>query len=114
MSIKLTALGLRIRNLRITKNLTQEALAEKTNTSRVFIGLIENGDRAPGLETFVALANALHASTDALLMDSLHASGSDITSQAREILSDCSPLEASILIENMRNLRASLRKLQSK
>lgn len=64
-------LGARIRAYRKALNMTQEELAEKAEISLSFLGHLERGARQPSLETLVTLANALGASTDSLLQDSL-------------------------------------------
>lgn len=60
-------IGCRIRIKRREKKMRQEDLAEKTNLSTSYIGMIERGEKTPSLETFVILANALDASADDLL-----------------------------------------------
>ena len=53
MNLDLKDIGARIKFYRTKSNLSQEVLAEKTNTSRVFISLLEKGTRLPSLETIV-------------------------------------------------------------
>lgn len=60
-------IGHRIRIKRKEKKMRQEDLAELTNLSTSYIGMIERGEKTPSLETFVILANALDASADDLL-----------------------------------------------
>lgn len=64
------ALGIRIKNKRLSKNFTQEQLAEKVELSAVYIGQIERGERKMTIETLVKLANALDSSIEELLSDS--------------------------------------------
>ena len=66
-----TALGARIKKLRLHKQLTQEQLAEQAGISAAFMGHIERGTRVASLETLVAICNALEASPEHLLCDSL-------------------------------------------
>lgn len=63
--------GRRIKQKRIEKNLTQEVLAEKTDLSVGYIGMIERGRRMPSLDTFVLLADELNVTADELLYDSM-------------------------------------------
>jgi len=51
--------GKRLKELRMSKGLTQEQLAEKAGVSADFISLIERGYRAPSFETIQMLAKAL-------------------------------------------------------
>jgi transcriptional regulator with XRE-family HTH domain len=53
-------LGKRIRELRVNRGLTREALAEKTNLSIVYIKKLEAGERtSPSLPALAAIARAL-------------------------------------------------------
>lgn len=65
------AIGKRIRQYREEKYMTQEDLAEKTNLSVTYIGMIERGERLPHLDKFIEIANALEISSDLLLADVL-------------------------------------------
>ena len=53
------AIGARIRQLRESAGLTQEALAQSAGVGRVTLVRIENGEQSPRYETLVALARAL-------------------------------------------------------
>jgi len=64
-------LGMRIKQARIVKNLTQLVLAEKINVSSNFLGDVERGLKKPSLDTLVELSNLLNVSLDTLLTDSL-------------------------------------------
>lgn len=73
----LQAIGARIKATREAKGMTQEDLAATLDLSRNHISVIERGVKAPKLDTFVAIANALEVSADALLFDVIdHASDS--------------------------------------
>lgn len=67
--MELKSVGKRIRQYRIARNMKQEDLADKTNLSVTYIGMIERGEKFPRLETFVAIVNALDVTSDALLAD---------------------------------------------
>jgi transcriptional regulator with XRE-family HTH domain len=59
--------GDRIREIRETKRLTQDQLAEKTRISKGFLSDVENGKRNISSEYLLRIANALNASVDYLL-----------------------------------------------
>ena len=61
--------GLRIKENREIKGLTQEELAALVDLSPTHISVIERGQKVPKLDTFVAIANALDVSADNLLRD---------------------------------------------
>lgn len=63
--------GKRVKQKRIESNLTQEELAEKTDLSVGYIGMIERGKRVPSLDTFVIIADELNVTADELLYSSI-------------------------------------------
>lgn len=65
------SIGKRIRQYREEQCMTQEKLAEKTNLSVTYIGMIERGERLPRLDKFIEIANALEVSSELLLADVL-------------------------------------------
>ena len=65
----LRIVGLRIKEAREAKNLTQEDLAALVDLSPTHISVIERGLKAVKLDKFVAIANALDVSADRLLFD---------------------------------------------
>lgn len=52
-------LGLKIKEVRKTKNMRQDDLAIKSNLSRTYICDIENGRYTPSLDTLLRLASVL-------------------------------------------------------
>lgn len=70
-SIDYVALSKRIREKRIEKNLTQEQLGEICDLSAAHIGHIERGTRILSVEVLFNIAQALNASVDFLLFDSV-------------------------------------------
>ena len=53
------AIGARIRQLRVSAGLTQQALSQAAGVSRVTLLRIEKGEQSPRYDTLVSLANAL-------------------------------------------------------
>ena len=62
-------LGSRIRNARLAKNLTQEALASLIGCAPTHVSNIENNHTKVSLPMLVEIANALDTGVDYLLMD---------------------------------------------
>lgn len=58
-----------IKEAREKRHLTQEELAARIDISPTHVSVIERGTKIPRLDTFVAIANALEVSGDALLLD---------------------------------------------
>ena len=63
------SIGKKIRACRIRKHLRQEDLAEKTDLSVTYIGMVERGEKLPAMETFINILNALEVSADVILAD---------------------------------------------
>ncbi len=62
------AYGARIKQLRISKGLTQEQLAEKMHVTGTYIVKIENSQRTGSIELAVELAECFGISLDHLLL----------------------------------------------
>lgn len=63
-------MGYKIREVRLSKNMTQEELAKKSGVSRVIISGLECGSRKETTtKTLLALASALETSVDALFFN---------------------------------------------
>lgn len=69
--MKLDTIGKNIRKFREIKKLRQEDLAEKTDLTTNYIGMIERGEKIPSLETFIDILNSLGVSADMVLSDVL-------------------------------------------
>jgi transcriptional regulator with XRE-family HTH domain len=65
----LAALGRRVRTLRETLRLTQEAFALRCGISVSFASLLERGERSPSYETLIAIARALEVPAAELFRD---------------------------------------------
>jgi len=48
-----------LREIRNSKNLSQEALSKKAGLDRTYVGKIERGEKSPSLHTIEKLANIL-------------------------------------------------------
>lgn len=72
--MKLDTIGKNIRKFREIKKLRQEDLAEKTDLTTNYIGMIERGEKIPSLETFINILNSLGVSADC---NGIHTKGYD-------------------------------------
>ena len=88
------ALGARIKNKRLEKNLTQEQLAEKVDLSAVYIGQIEQNKKKMTIQTLVKLANVLETSIEELLSDSTEG---NLNAKLNELLDVAKKLDVSDL-----------------
>ena len=85
-TMDLKAVGQRIKAARETKNLTQEELAALVNLSTTHVSMIERGLKVTKLDTFVAIANALDVSADALLIDVVTHSVTGVTNELSDMI----------------------------
>jgi transcriptional regulator with XRE-family HTH domain len=69
-----TSIGKNIKKYRLERGLRQEALAEMTNLSSNYIGMLERADKLPSLTALINLSNALEVTSDMLLGDLLNES----------------------------------------
>lgn len=70
----LSSVGKNIRKYRLEKKIMQETLAEKTDLSANYIGMIERGEKTPSLSTLISIANSLGVTADMLLCDVINQS----------------------------------------
>ena len=59
--------GKRVRELRMARNLSQEALADEARLHRTYMGSVERGERNISLENIVRIARALRVFPNELL-----------------------------------------------
>ncbi|MBO5164186.1 MAG: helix-turn-helix transcriptional regulator [Ruminococcus sp.] len=71
--MNMKTIGKNIRKYRLEINMKQEKLAELTNLSPNYIGMLERADKIPSLTTLINIANALNVTADMLLCDVLSA-----------------------------------------
>ena len=82
-----------ILELRTKQGLSQEDLAEKTDLSVNYIGMLERGEKIPSLETFIDIVNVLGVSADMILADVVDTGYTVRSSLLTEQLEKLSPEE---------------------
>lgn len=102
--MNLKAIGTRIKEAREAKGLTQEQLAETVGLSSTHISVIERGVKAPKLETFVEIANALDVTSDSLLLDVLDNSLQITSTELSEQIKRLPPKEQRKILKAVRVL----------
>ena len=107
-------IGLRIRNIRIQKKMTQEKLSELADISRPHLSNLENGTKIAGIDTIIKLSNVFKVPVDDLLVDNLTDSKSNHDTDDYMLLLDCSPEEVEILTKSMGALKDILRRYKIK
>ena len=86
-----TALGKRLREVRLKKGYTQQALAAQAEIGEVYLGEIERGLKMPSMNTFIKVTEALQISADYILRDDLTSGSVFIFDEITEKLKDLTP-----------------------
>ena len=84
-------LGKRLRQSRIQKGYTQQALAKKADIGTVYLGEIERGLKMPSLNIFIKIVEALDISADYVLRDELSSGSTFIFDEITDKLKDLTP-----------------------
>lgn len=90
MKIDYKAIGIKVKQIRNEKGMTQEELAEKCNLSSVYIGYVENAKRQIGLSALVNIAYELDIGLDYLI-------GYQELKLNDELLKDCTDIQKQII-----------------
>ena len=105
-------IGVRIREIRKERKMTQEQLAEAVHVGTTHISHIETGHTIPSLQTFVDIINALHCSADELLCIEIAEAKPILNSWLTELAADCSSMEIKMITDMVISLKDSMRRLQ--
>ena len=93
------ALGAKLKQKRLSLDLTQEKVAEKLDLSESFYSRIERGDRVLSVDTLVKLACFFDVSLDYLLLDSTQGRVADkLLVEIDVIFRDKSPSQTNFLL----------------
>ena len=103
-----TVLGKRIRQARLSRSYTQQALAEKAGIGEMYVGEIERGVKMPSINSFIKIIEALDISADYVLRDELTSGQEYIYDEITEKLKGLTPRQrktaADILNAYLQNL----------
>ena len=102
--MSLQVVGQRIKAAREAKNLSQEDLAALVGLSPTHISVIERGVKATRLDKFIAIANALEVSADALLVDVVESSVLGVANELYEMISQMPKKEQNRILNAVRAL----------
>lgn len=109
MAVNYISLGQKVKAIRKRRGLTQLALAEDIERSATYISYIESGTKSMSLDTFVLMVNALNATADEVLIDSLENTVLISNHTFATILADCSEFEKKVLFDVITATKQSLR-----
>ena len=80
--------GQRIRDIRVSKNISQERLAELCKLHPTYIGQIERGEKSPTLESIFKISHGLDISIERLFQNLYEYPAMDKTDYALKIYND--------------------------
>lgn len=102
-------IGKRLRTIRQKHGFTQELVSERAGISPQHYSGIECGSAKVSLPALVRLCNALDATPDEILMDSVAQATPLLLKEVAEVFSDCSPDEIFLMLSQAENLKKTLR-----
>ena len=98
-SVNFGLVGIRIRNMRRDRHISQVSLSETTGLSVPYISLVENGRKRPSLSAVTQISEALDLSLDYLLLGMGTANSHFQCSDLANLLSDCSESDQRLLLD---------------
>ncbi len=102
-------IGSKIAEMRRSRNMTQQQLAELTGLSDVYIGYLEQGKRHGTMDTYLLIVNVLGFTMDDLLNEYLEmhikTEAIDLESQ----MAGCEPKEQGLILHMVREMLIYLR-----
>ena len=102
--------GQRIRAIRKKQGMTQERLAELAEISPQHCSGIETGAAKVSLPALVKIANALNASMDELLLDSISAvEKPSLMKEVETVFGDATPDETYLMLAQAKSIKVAVR-----
>lgn len=106
-------IGMRIREARQQRKMSQADLAERAHIHLSHISDVELGKKEMRIPTFVRIAEALQVSSDQLIRPDIPEVNAIQSNELAQILSDCTPSERETILKIVRELKASLHQNRS-
>lgn len=99
MGINYKQIAYCIRQERTRTGISQEKLAEMTDSSPQYISHIETGRKKPSLEMIIRIANALDVSVDQLLSENLTGRKYKCDEELAHLINGCSNYERKVILD---------------
>jgi len=109
MTLNYKLIGVRIRNIRLSQELTQETLAELSDISPQHVSHIENSGTKLSLPCLVAICNALKTTPNDILLDSIDNNAPQLSKEIAAAFADCNNDEIFMMLSMVDNFKKSLR-----
>lgn len=101
-------IGSRIREIRLSRNMSQADLSDKAHISLPHISDIELGKTMMKLATFIRIAEALQVSADVLLRPDVPAVNSIYQNEFADVLKECTPTEIDSILKIVKELISTM------
>ena len=105
-------IGMRIKEVRLQKKMTQEQLAEAVGVGTTHISHIETGNTKASIQVLLDIINALECSADELLCIEIKQARPIFNSWISNLLDDCSPNELKLIKDMIVSMKESMRRLE--
>ena len=109
MSLNFKLIGLRVKESRLQKRMSQAELAERTDLSVSYISHIETENKRASLESLVRIANALEVTVDQMLSGNQTNDPTEYRADLMQLLEGCTSYEKRIIYEIALTVKKSLR-----
>ncbi len=106
MDSGLKEVGLRIKEVRKKRRISQADLAEKVNVSISHMSDIETGRTNFGVDIFMRITEALQVSADVLLRTDVPEVDVLYGAEFQELMEGCSSAEKEAMLRTLRNMKA--------
>ena len=107
-------IGLRLREVRKSRNMTQQELAAKANIALPHISDVELGKKALKLATFIRIIEVLQVSADEILRADVPSVNQLYQSEFSQIIEDCTPAEVESLKQITLQMKSAMRQASHK
>lgn len=107
MTVNYELIGIRIREIRKRKHLTQEKLAEASGLSDAYISKVECGAKA-SLESLLQIANVLDVTLSDIVVGNQKKTTFDMNTEFMQLIADCNNYERRMIYEVAEATKKSL------
>ena len=107
MSRGLKETGIRIREARRERQMSQAELAERLNISPSHMSDIETGKSNFGVDILMRITEILQISADELLRTDVPSVNAVYSAEFSDIMEDCTTAEKNAMIEMLKNMKAA-------
>ena len=106
MEMDFVLIGKRIKQIRISKGITQVSLANMLDCDPCYVSKLESGSKKTSISRIVAVADALEVSVDQLLG---RISSRNDKDDIINLVSDCTPYERRLILGTIAGLKQVIR-----